>query len=194
MTSISAGPKALLDTTVIIKALLGAGINRDVLKAARTTIFFEPVISNVCLLEFIRNVSQELKTSRKFKREPFTWEEIEQFLEYYIYPIVGSEGPVNSAFSRNNAQVVRRITYNATLRNVLTDLTSFTDREAEKLAAQQELDEPLEHFDLQDFHVWSTAIEAGCAYIVTDNTKQFPKRIGHIERVTPRQFHERIMV
>ena len=187
-TSLSTSPKALIDTTVLIKSLLGAGINRELLMMARTTVFFEPVISNVCLLEFVRNASKGLSTSQKFHRDPYTWEEIQHFLDYFIYPIVGDKGPVNSAFSRENAEVIERFTKVATLREVLDDLTSLTDDETQTLIENQEIDESLEKFDLQDFHVWTTAIETGCQYIITDNRKHFPAQIGSIQRITPKEF------
>lgn len=192
-TSLSTSPKALIDTTVLIKSLLGAGINRELLMMARTSVFFEPVISNVCLLEFVRNASMGLSTSQKLHRDPYTWEEIQLFLDYFIYPVVGDTGPVNSAFSRENAEVIERFTKVATLREVLEDLTSITNDETQTLIESQDIDERLEKFDLQDFHVWATAIETGCDYIVTDNHKHFPARIGSIQRVTPKEF-KRIMV
>lgn len=193
LTSLLTSPKALLDTTVIVKSLLTEGINRELLMMARTSIFFEPVISNVCMLEFLRNASKGLKTSIKLQRTPYTWEEIQSFLNFYIYPILGDQGPVNSAFSRENREVIERFTNVATLRDVLYDLTSLTEDDTRALIESQELDEFLGKFDLQDFHVWATAIETKCDYIITDNINRFPKRIGSIERVTPREFKKTIL-
>ncbi|WP_157185143.1 PIN domain-containing protein [Paenisporosarcina sp. TG20] len=50
-------PKALIDTTVLCGAILTDGVNRNLLKVARLGVY-QPIISNVCLLEFVRNASK----------------------------------------------------------------------------------------------------------------------------------------
>mgnify|MGYP002347280239 CR=1 FL=1 len=72
---------------------------------------------------------------------------------------------------------------------VLELLSGHTIREVDNLATNQELSEPLHKFDQDDFHVWVTAIQTHCNYIVTANTKRFPKRIGLIERIHPKDFY-----
>lgn len=59
--------------------------------------------------------------------------------------------------------------------------------------AMNDMHLPLEQFDIHDFHdfhVWGTAIETECNYIITRNTKRFPARIGSIVRMDPLDFHE----
>lgn len=55
------------------------------------------------------------------------------------------------------------------------------------------MQEPLREFDEQDVHVWVTAIQENCSFIVTNNTKRFPKSIGDIQRIKPGDFYHLIM-
>ena len=67
-------------------------------------------------------------------------------------------------------------------------LSGHTIDEVDDIAASQELSEPLYKFDQNDFHVWVTAIQTRCNYIVTANTRRFPKQIGEIKRIHPRDY------
>ncbi|UTR10170.1 PIN domain-containing protein [Evansella sp. LMS18] len=51
---------------------------------------------------------------------------------------------------------------------------------------------PLKRFDQEDFHVWSTAIQQECNYIITSNTRRFPAAIGRIERIHPTDFYRQL--
>lgn len=50
-------PTVFIDTTVLCGALRVNGVNRRILKAARYPQLFRPVLSKVCLWEFIRHAS-----------------------------------------------------------------------------------------------------------------------------------------
>ena len=42
-------------------------------------------------------------------------------------------------------------------------------------------------------HVWVTAINEDCKYIVTSNTKRFPQKIGNIDVKKPGEFFDMMM-
>ena len=79
------------------------------------------------------------------------------------------------------------------LGEVLIELSKCTEKTAREIAASQELKEPLKNFDQQDFHVWVTAIDAECDYIVTTNHKRFPEQIGKIKTIHPSDFYNKIL-
>lgn len=70
-------PKVFIDTTVLCGALRVNGVNRSILKAARFPALFHPVVSKVCLFEFVRNASNGLGKSVKMVQ--YNQEEIEGF-------------------------------------------------------------------------------------------------------------------
>lgn len=175
-------PKAMLDTTVMCGAIRSPeGINEKILLLARANILFTPVISKVCLLEFKRNA---LKGLGNVVYSPL---EVDRYINAIIDPILEENPAVNSVVGRYSIETVLR--ENRPLKDVLEELSGYTIHEVDDLAASQELSEPLHKFDQDDFHVWATAIQTGCNYIVTANSKRFPKRIGHIERIHPRDFY-----
>lgn len=53
-------PKVFIDTTVLCGALRTDGVNRKILKAARFPNLYVPVVSKVCLFEFVRNAANGL--------------------------------------------------------------------------------------------------------------------------------------
>lgn len=95
-TSISITPKALLDTTVLCGALLTNGVNRQILYSAQLG-SYQPVISNVCLLEFIRNAAEGI--GNRNKKKVFDWETIDSFLNQFVFPALQNEEVTNSAVS-----------------------------------------------------------------------------------------------
>lgn len=66
LISTSITPKALLDTTILCGALLTNGVNRQLLRSAQLG-SYQAVISNVCLLEFLRNAAEGMGNKRKKK-------------------------------------------------------------------------------------------------------------------------------
>ncbi|MEM5018640.1 PIN domain-containing protein [Metabacillus indicus] len=191
LTSTSITPKAMIDTTVLCGALLTDGVNRQLLKVARLGIY-QPVISNVCLLEFVRNASKGLG-SKTYKKE-FDWETIDSFLNLFVFPALQGQEVTNSVVSRSSYDIIKMITKNASISigEALLEISACSDEQAQAIAQQHSMQLPLEQFDIHDFHVWATAIETKCHYIVTRNTKRFPERIGSIIRIDPLDFIESI--
>ncbi|MBY0145161.1 PIN domain-containing protein [Neobacillus niacini] len=190
-TSTSITPKALLDTTVLCGALLTNGVNRQILYSAQLG-FYQPVISNVCLLEFIRNAAEGIGNRKK--KKVFDWETIDSFLNQFVFPALQDEEVTNSVVSRNSYEVIKMLTKMSSISigDALLKISSCTTDQAQVIVHQYDMQLPLELFDIQDFHVWTTAIETRCNYIVTRNTKRFPSRIGSIVRIDPIDFIENL--
>jgi hypothetical protein len=188
-TSKSIIPKALLDTTVLCGAILTNGVNRQILYSAQLG-SYQPVISNVCLLEFIRNASEGIGNRKKSK--VFDWGTIDSFLNHFVFPALQKEDVTNSVVSRNSYEVIKMLTKmpSISIGDALIKISSCTTDQAQEIIHQYDMQLPLEQFDVQDFHVWTTAIETQCNYIVTGNTKRFPSRIGSIVRINPIDFIE----
>ncbi|WP_246092654.1 PIN domain-containing protein [Terrilactibacillus laevilacticus] len=122
--------------------------------------------------------------------------EIQTFLNDFVYPILEhySDLPVNSVVGRYSIET--RIRDNRPIGEVLIELTGLTNKDAEKLAIEhsKEMQEPLKKFDQEDFHVWSTAIQQECEYIISTNTHRFPSEIGKIKRIHPADFYQQLEV
>lgn len=101
-------PKVFIDTTVLCRALRANGINRSILSAARTPRLFQPVISRVCLFEFVRNAANGLGKGEKMVQ--YNQEEIEAFLQEFLVPIFEyySKLPVNSIVGRYSVETIMR--------------------------------------------------------------------------------------
>jgi predicted nucleic acid-binding protein len=174
--------KVLIDTTVLCGAIRSpGGINERILELARTNALFIPVLSKVCLLEFMRNAQEGLGNV------VFSYTEVKRYIIGMIDPILDEHPPVNSVVGRYSIETILR--ENRPIKEVLELLSGYTIQEADELVHQQEMSEPLHHFDQDDFHVWIAAIQTQCDYIVTANSKKFPRRIGNIHRIHPREFY-----
>ncbi|TYS40756.1 PIN domain-containing protein [Bacillus infantis] len=181
-TSHSNTSKALIDTTVLCGAIRKpGGINESILTLARASILFTPVLSKVCLLEFQRKAIDGLGNIA------YSPDEVERYINGFIYPILDDHPPVNSVVGRYSIETVLR--EHRPIKEVLELLSGYTLKEVDDLAANQELSEPLYSFDQNDFHVWATAIQTDCHYMVTANSKRFPKKIGTIQRIHPSDFY-----
>lgn len=183
-------PKIFIDTTVLCGALRINGVNRNILKAARFPNLFQPVISRVCLFEFVRNASEGLgKGERMIKYTP---EEIDGFLTEFLNPLLQyyMKLPVNSIVGRYNVETIIR--ENRPIGEVLVELSGCDPDMARRIAASQEMSEPLYRFDQDDFHVWITAIREECDYILTTNHRRFPSEIGPIKRIHPSDFYKQL--
>lgn len=181
-------PKVFLDTTVLCGAIRKNGVNRKILRAAQFPYFYRPVISRVCLFEFVRNASNGLGKGDYMVK--YKIREIEFFLNEFISPITVyySDLPVNSIVGRYSVETIIR--ENRPIGTVLTELSGCSDEMAEQIASSSEMSEPLYRFDQDDFHVWVTAIQEKCDFIVTANSRRFPSKIGNIERIHPADFHD----
>lgn len=180
-------PKVLLDTTVLCGAIRKDGVNRRILQAARFSEFYRPVISRVCLFEFVRNASNGIGKGRNMIQ--YDQLEIETFLYKFLNPIIEyyTELPVNSIVGRYNVETIIR--ENRPIGEVLVELSGCSDEMATEIASSQEMSEPLRRFDQDDFHVWVTAIREKCDYILTTNSRRFPSKIGRIDRIHPAEFY-----
>lgn len=184
LTSTLTTPKAMIDTTVLCGALLTDGVNRQILTSARLGVY-QPIISNVCLLEFVRNASKGFGS--KNKKKSFDWETIDSFLDLFVFPALQGQDVTNSVVSRNSYKVIKMLTKSSSISigDALLEVATCSDEQAKAIALQNEMQLPLEQFDIYDFHVWSTAIETNSNYIVTKNTRRFPPQIGPIIRIDP---------
>lgn len=116
---------------------------------------------------------------------------VEEFLNMYVYPILKNSPAVNSVVGRYHWEIVRR--NNMEIGQALAEISGISTEEAIKLAMANGMNEPLRNFDEQDVHVWVTAIKEKCSFIVTSNSKRFPKFIGDIKRIRPGDFHNLIL-
>lgn len=157
-TSTLITPKAMIDTTVLCGALLTDGVNRQLLKVARLGIY-QPVISNVCLLEFVRNALKGLGS--KNNKKVFNWETIDSFLNLFVFPALQGQEVTNSVVSRNSYDIIKLLTKSAStsIGNALLEISACSDEQARAIAQQHGMQLPLEQFDIYDFHVWATAID-----------------------------------
>jgi hypothetical protein len=171
-------PKVFIDTTVLCGALRVNGVNRNIIKAARFPGIFQPIVSRVCLFEFIRNA--------------YNQGEIEGFLNEFLGPIFSyySKLPVNSLVGRYSVETIIR--EHRSVGDVLIELSGCDHETAKQIASTQEMSEPLYRFDQDDFHVWITAINEECDYILTTNHRRFPSEIGNIKRIHPGDFYEHL--
>ncbi|MFD2618742.1 PIN domain-containing protein [Terrilactibacillus laevilacticus] len=144
-------PKVFLDTTVICGAIRKNGVNRKILQVARLPYLYQPVLSRVCLFEFIRNATNGIGKGEKMVKYE-EWE-IQTFLNDFVYPILEhySDLPVNSVVGRYSIET--RIRDNRPIGEVLIELTGLTNKDAEKLAIEhsKEMQEPLKKFDQRRF-------------------------------------------
>lgn len=182
--------KVFIDTTVLCGALRVDGVNRKILKVARFPKMFQPVISRVCLFEFIRNASKGL--GRGEKMVIYSQDEVEAFLNEFLYPIFDHylHLPVNSLVGRYSVETIIR--EHLPIGEVLVELSGCNHKVAQEIASTQEMSEPLGRFDQDDFHVWITAIKEECDYILTTNHRRFPSLIGNIQRIHPSDFYEHL--
>ncbi|MFZ3588889.1 PIN domain-containing protein [Bacillus sp. DJP31] len=183
-------PKVFIDTTVLCGALRVDGINRRILRAARFPFLYRPIISRVCLFEFVRNAAQGLGNGNN--RVIYNQEEIEMFLHEFLSPILDqySNLPVNSLIGRYSVETIIR--EHRPIGEVLVDLSGCDHNRANQIVSTLEMSEPLRRFDQDDFHVWITAIQEECEYILTTNKRRFPSAIGNIKRIHPRDFYEQL--
>lgn len=176
-------PRAFLDTTILCGALRTDGLNRQLLRLARDTTYFTPVISRVCLFEFYH-----VTINKGLHNVFYSASEINDFIEFLIYPILEKHQieAAKSTVGRYSIETILR--ENWPIGEVLTYLSNCSLQEAQKILQQTEMKEPLYKFDQNDFHVWITAIKENCDLIVTSNKDKFPSKIGKITRVHPVQF------
>ncbi|WP_187444842.1 PIN domain-containing protein [Rossellomorea vietnamensis] len=138
----------------------------------------------MCLLEFVKNASNGFGS--KNKKKIFDWKTIDSFLDLFVFPALQGQDVTNSVVSRNSYHVIKMLTKKSSISigEALLEVAACS----KAIAKQHEMKLPLEKFDIHDFHVWSTAVETECNYIVTKNTRRFPPQIGLIIRIDPAAF------
>lgn len=126
-------PKVFIDTTVLCGALRVDGVNRKILKAARFPHLFRPVVSRVCLFEFVRNASQGIGKGEK--RVVYNQQEIEAFLNEFLDPIFQyyTKIPVNSLVGRYSVETVIR--ENRPIGEVLVELSGCDHETAKQIVS-----------------------------------------------------------
>lgn len=185
-TSESASPIVLFDTTILCGAIRTNGINRQLLKMASQTLDYRVVLSKVCLLEFLKKATYD-----GIGGSLYPIDIVEEFLSFFVYPILKNNPAVNSAVGRHHWEIARR--KEMQIGQALAEISGISTIKAILLAESKGMQEPLREFDEQDVHVWVTAIQEKCSFIVTSNTKRFPKTIGEIKRIKPGDFYNMIM-
>ncbi|MBL4952044.1 PIN domain-containing protein [Neobacillus sp. YIM B02564] len=184
-------PKVLIDTTVLCGAIRMSGVNRTILQSAQLKGLFQPVFSKVGLFEFLYKTTVD-GLGRGNKKVIYEWGEAEEFLDLFVYPLLKqySTIPVNSIVGRYTVEAY--IKGHRPIGEVLVELSGCDEETARKIVANQEMKEPLQHFDPKDFYVWVTAIQEECDYILTSNHRRFPSEIGPIKRIHPSDFYEHL--
>lgn len=175
-------PKAFIDTTVLCGAIRVNGLNRKLLQLAQSSIFYTPVMSVVCLLEFYQKA-----LSDGIGGVIYPLEVVDEFMENLIYPVLEEKNAIHTKVGRYSFESVWF--YHRPTGEVLSKLTHKTLEEAEAIIQTAGMEEPLFKYDPNDMHVWLGAIEEDCDYIVTSNEHRFPKKIGKIERIRPTVFY-----
>jgi hypothetical protein len=84
--------------------------------------------------------------------------------------------PVNSLIGSYNVETIMR--EHRPIGDVLVELSECSHKTAKEIVSSQVMSEPLRRFDQDDFHVWITAIQEECDYILTTNHRRFPSEIG----------------
>ncbi|MFZ3589170.1 PIN domain-containing protein [Bacillus sp. DJP31] len=179
-------PSVMFDTTVLCGALITDGVNRQLLRLASQTVDFHPILSKVCLLEFYKKAVYDGISGMKYKKEL-----VEDFLELFVYPILSNSPAVNSKVGRYHSEIIRR--NEMRIGQALAEISGFSTTNAVSLIEDAGLQDPLRYYDEQEVPVWVTAIHEKCRFIVTSNTKRFPKSIGNIIRVRPGDFFNMFM-
>lgn len=176
----------LFDTTVLCGAIRTDGINRQLLRLAGETVSFTPILSRVCLMEFYKKATFDGIAGTVYPESI-----VEHFLESFVYPVLENHPAVNSRVGRHHWEIVKRV--DMRIGQALAEINGCTTEEAVYLAEQQGLQHPLNSYDPQDVHVWVTAIQEKCKFIVSSNTARFPEKIGHITRIKPGEFYSLLM-
>jgi hypothetical protein len=179
-------PAVMFDTTVLCGALITDGVNRQLLRLSSQTVNFQPVLSRVCLMEFYKKAIYDGISGIVYPEDI-----VDEFLDFFVYPILTNSPAVNSKVGRHHWEIVSR--NEMKIGQALAEISGYSTTNAVLLVEETGLQNPLRNFDEQDVHVWVTAIQEKCRYIVTNNTKRFPKSIGDILRIKPGDFYNIFM-
>ncbi|MDQ0220707.1 PIN domain-containing protein [Peribacillus cavernae] len=177
--------RVMLDTTVLCSSILTDGLNLKLLRAARAG-RYQAVISSICLFEFRRYALEGIKQGKNSFQ--FTDSYFEKFMELVVFPALRGQPVSESLVSRHSYEVVKMADHRTPIGDMLYELTLMTQEQVVFILEDNNMTKPLSEFDLQDAHVWTTAVATECEYIVTSNKRKFPETIGNIERIHPIDF------
>src|SRR5690606_10700266 len=113
---------------------------------------YRVVLSRVCLIEFMRKA-----TFDGIGGVTYPIKLVEGFLDSFVYPILENYPAVNSVVGRYHEDIASR--REMKIGQAVAEISGISTKEAELLAKEQGLQEPLRHYDEQDVHVWVTAIQ-----------------------------------
>ena len=177
----STKPRALLDTTVLCGALCTDGVNRQLLRLGWGSLYYQPVLSRVTLFEMY-NVA----INKGLRGVRYSSDDIEAFMQDVVSPLLENNTAVNSVIGRYH--VLSKLYEHRPTGEVLAELSGCTQVDTVEIIRTAGMDQPLSHYDPEDMHVWLSAIQEKCDYMVTSNTRRFPECIGRIQRIHPKEF------
>lgn len=181
--------RVLLDTNILCGAILGNGVNRKLLQLARTQTVFEPVISEVVIVEFLAKCRSGL-TKKKIVIPEDT---IDRFFNI-LTPILDHKNIKRIAIGQEI--YVDYLTYSkASIQEFLFDM--FIAKKGwvkpELLAAITEAGKKVEDTDPGDIHVMLAAVQHNCDLLATYNVDDFPTVFCGVEVVRPDRYYDYLM-
>lgn len=180
--------RVILDANVLIGALLNAGVNRKLLTLARTGLFFEAIISETVIIEFIINCRRGI--GKKNKLRVYTEDEIDRFFAT-VEPLLSHENIVRVGIGKDmyrDAYLNQQIPVQQYLYALFYEKTG--EKKDQLLQGLDEYGKDVSKVDPGDLHIMYAAIEHDCNVIVTHNTDDFPKVLGAIEVFRPGIYYD----
>ena len=181
--------RVLLDTNILCGAILGNGVNRKLLQLARTQTAFQPVISEVVIVEFLAKCRSGLS-----KKKIIIPEDVIDRFFYVLAPILDHENIKRVSIGRE-IYVDYLTYYKASIQEFFYDM--FIKRKGwvrpELLEAITETGKKVENTDPGDIHVMFAAVEHNCDLLATYNVDDFPNMFCGVEVVRPDRYYDYLM-
>ncbi|MBE0448074.1 MAG: PIN domain-containing protein [Actinobacteria bacterium] len=173
--------RVLLDTTVLCGALVQPNsINFKLLMLAKGP-FFDPIISEVVVYEFIN------KCRAGIKGRQFSEEDLDDFWAV-IAPLLEPENIERISIGRRYAGDVKF--FGKPIEQVIHEITQRRSSDLLDIARASGL--KYQDIDPYDLHLLVAAIEHDCDCICTSNTKDLPSTIGRAIVVKPGKLYRRL--
>ncbi|HEU4965167.1 MAG TPA: PIN domain-containing protein [Bacilli bacterium] len=168
--------RILLDTYNYCAAILQpyGGCHRLIELGRRNV--FEPVTTDVIMAEFVAKCRQGMTK----KNITFSEEQIQRFVDA-LRPMLTIKNMKKVSIGRDYIPTPEG--YKLPLNELLFQITGRSREDLLEVVWAHGKIMPSKA-DLRDLHVIVAAIEQDCDYIVTNNTKDFPKQIGKIRVIT----------
>ncbi|MDI6817631.1 MAG: PIN domain-containing protein [Actinomycetota bacterium] len=168
-------PRILLDTTVLCGALVQPNsINFKLLMLARAASFYEPIISEVVVVEFIKHCRLGIGGIT------YSEEEIDRFWNV-VTPLLEPESIERISIGRRYAEYVKF--YVKPIEEVVYELTGRNHSELLDAARASGL--KYCDIDSHDLHLLVAAVEHLCDYLCTANVNDRPEGIGAVKVIKP---------